>query len=89
MEASFHSHNDWSNWIEVAIVLSLVTLAFRFSNTSFSSALHFNFVFLWVSSRRGAISDAYLGMNFDRYLVMPRKLLTASSDFGGLLFLQL
>ena len=32
-----------------------------------------------------AVSDAYLGMNFDRYLVMPRKLLTASFDSGGLL----
>ena len=50
------------------------------SHASFSSAPHLDFVSLWVSSRFGAVSDAYLGMNFDRYLVMPRKLLTASFD---------
>ena len=68
-----------------AIVLSLVMLAFSFSNASFSSAPHLNFVSLWLSSRKDAVSDAYLGMNFDIYLVMPRKRLTASFDSGGLL----
>lgn len=71
--------------LKYAIVLSLVMLAFSFSNASFSSAPHLNFVSLWVSFRKGAVSDAYHGMNFDKYPVMPRKLLTASFDFGGLL----
>lgn len=71
--------------LKYAIVLSLGTLAFSFSNASFSSAPRLNFVSLWVSFRKGVVSDAYLGMNFDRYPVMPRKRFTASFDFGGLL----
>ena len=43
------------------------------------------FVSLWVSPRKGAGSDAYLWLNFDRYPVMPRNLLTASFGFGWLL----
>ena len=66
-------------------VCSLVMLAFSFLNASFSCAPHLNFVSLWVRSRKGAVSDTYLEMNFDRYPVMLRKLLTASFNFGGLL----
>ena len=51
--------------LKCVIVLSLVMLAFSFSNASFSSAPHLNFVSLWVSFQKGAVSDAYLGMNFD------------------------
>ena len=66
-------------------MFSLVILAFSFSNTSFCSALYLNFVSLWVSFPKGAVSDAYLGINFDKYSVIPRKLLTASFDSDGLL----
>ena len=44
---------------------------------------HVNLVFLRVSSLSGAVSDEYLGINFDRYPIMPKKLLTASLDSGG------
>ena len=63
-------------------------LAFSFSNTSFSSALHLNFcIFMGqrASFRKGAVSDAYVGINFDKNRVKPRKLLTASFDSGWLL----
>ena len=60
-------------------------LAFSFLNASFSSILHLNFVSLWVSFRKGAVSYAYLGINVQKYPVIPRKLLKASLDSGGLL----
>jgi len=71
--------------MKYAFMLSLVMLAFSFSNASVSAAPHLNFASLWLSFHKGAVSDVYLGMNFDRYPVMPRKLLTASFEFGGLL----
>jgi len=53
--------------LKYAIVLSLVMLAFSFSNASVSSAPHLNFVPSWDSFHKGAVSDAYLGINCDRY----------------------
>ena len=62
------------------MLLLLVMVSLSFSNASFSSAPHLNFVSLCVSSHNGAVSDEYLGINFDRYPVMPRMILTASFE---------
>ena len=61
--------------LKYVIMLSLVLLAFSFSNASFSSAPHLNFVYIWISSCKGVVgekknlvfvlvvSDAFLWMN--------------------------
>ena len=81
MEASIHSHNGWSIWVDVCHCAFTCYACFHVLFALFPSAPHLNFVYFWVSSRKGA----YLGMNFDRYPVTPRKLVTASIYFGGLL----
>ena len=65
-------------------MLSLVMLALSFLNASFSSESHLNLASLCVSCPNGAVSVEYLGMNYDRYPIIPKKLLTACLDSGGL-----
>ena len=67
-----------------AITSSLVILFFNLSKTSISWGPHLNFTSFHVNSLNGAVRVEYLGMNLDRYGVIPRKLLTASLDSGGL-----
>ena len=69
------------------MVLSLAILALSFSNASLLSNSHLNLVSLGVFSRNGAVRKEYLGMNVGKYPVMPRELLTASFDSGGLAYL--
>ena len=67
------------------MVLSLVILSFNFSNAVCSSVPQWNLMSFCVSFLSGAVSDVHRGTNFDKYPVMPRKLLTASFVSGHLL----
>ena len=67
-----------------AIQFSLVMMVLRSSNAFFSSSPHLNFVSLCVSFLSGAVSDAYLGIHFDKFPIMPKKLLIASFDSDSL-----
>ena len=57
-------------------------LALSFSNAVFSSGPHENGKSVLVNLLNGTVSTAYQGINFDRYPIIPRKLLTSSIELG-------
>ena len=62
-------------------------LSLSWLNACSSAGPHLNLTSFSVSFRKGAVIDAYLSMNFDKYPTILRKLLTASFDSGLLLSL--
>ena len=66
-----------------AIVSLLEILAFSSSKALSSSGPQWNLLSLCVSSLNGFVSEAYRGINLQRYPVMPRKLLTSAFDLGA------
>ena len=53
------------------------------SNALSCTGPHWNLVSVLVKFLSGFLSDAYRGMNFDKYPAIPRKLLISDFDMGG------
>lgn len=84
-----HPHHYKFLWIEESHSFLTCNAGFKFLDGLFFSTPCNLFLYLWVSCLRGAVNSVYFGINFDKYPIIPRKLLIASFDSGRLHFVQL
>ena len=82
---SFDSNHDWYLGIEERHCILAGYVGFQFLKCIifFSSPMTLSLL-VSVSSLSGFVSEAYRGINLDRYPIMPRKLLNSAFDSGGL-----